>query len=141
MWPAINATTGAHLLVASSLMVIFAACGPAPPDVANGQVPSPATPASKTPSRSAEAPLPDSPNDDPDDVLYRYCLTEEHIIGIETRLLDKPAVQAVRDLRVAQAFAYSQSTALADAGRPEQASAVRAWGQAFEKAISRMRRG
>lgn len=130
---------------AACLLLVLSACGPEPTVRDERAVPaatsSPTTADADADADGSTTPIPDSPNDDPEDVLYRYCLTEEHIIGIETRLLDKPPAQAVRDLREAQAFAYAQSTALADAGRPEQASAVRAWGHAFDQSITRMRRG
>jgi len=124
------------------LSLLLVACEPQPITGAGDERSSPAiSPSSAVASSPSASPTPESPNDDPEDVLYRYCLTEEHIIGIETRLLDKPANQAALALREAQAFAYAQSTALAKAGRTKQAAAVRAWGHAFDQSIVRMRRG
>jgi len=87
----------------------------------------------------SNTPAPDSPRDSADPVLYTYCLTEEHVVGIEARLLDKPTDRAIKDLKKAQAFVYAQAAALAEDDRTAQANAVRAWGNAFDQSIRLLR--
>jgi len=125
------------LFLASLLPLLLAACGS--PETPSGTTLS--TPLTSAPSATRPTPTPDSPRDDFDPVLYTYCLAEEHIVGIETRLLDKPPPQASRDLREAQVLVYEQAKALAEDARPAEARAVQAWGDAFERSIARMRLG